>query len=462
MNSEAELLAFLPEAERDKHLNSLTAEQAEQLTYSWEFWSRPEQRAPKGDWFTWLVLAGRGFGKTRLGAEWIRQEICGDTPLSGGETHEIALIGETAADTRDVMVEGPAGLLHVHPPEFRPVYEPSKRLVTWPNGAKGHLYNATEPDQLRGPQHHIGWCDELAKWRYAQETWDMLQFGLRLGTNPRQLITTTPRPIPLLKKILSDPATEVTRGSTYDNRSNLAAQFFDKIVKQYEGTRLGRQELQAEILDDVPGSLWTRANFDEHRVTVEGAPHMQRIIVAIDPPAGAGDDESLAECGIMVVGLGVDGRGYVIDDLSCRMGPIGWARRAVSAVDMYDADAIVAEINQGGAMVTSTIKSVRETIKVIEVRASRGKVVRAEPISALYEQGRVSHIGGMAELEDQMVLFTPWGIEGDTTADRVDALVWGLTEIFPQMVKKDQRKKHVKIEGLESYSPHAMRRRQWA
>ena len=418
-------------------MERLSTEARAALLWSWRFWARPQQMAPEGDWNTWVMLAGRGFGKTRAGSEWIRQCVCGATPSAPGQYHRVALIAETAADARDVMVEGDSGILKVHPPAFRPRYEPSKRRLTWPNGAVATLYNATEPDQLRGPQHDLAWCDEMAKWRYASETWDMLQFGMRLG-RPRALITTTPRPIPVLRGILADAKTIVTRGRTYDNAANLAEAFLQQIKRKYEGTRLGRQEIDGEILDDVPGSLWTRDILDRSRKKQsDKLPDMQRVVVAIDP-AGKSQETALsdgtAETGIVVVGIGVDNRGYVLDDQTCSLSPNGWARRALSAYDMFSADCIVVETNQGGDMVKSTIQSVRPGINVREVHASRGKVTRAEPIAALYEQGRISHVGAFPGLEDQMVLFTPLGIAGETTGDRVDALVWGLTQLFPSIV----------------------------
>lgn len=419
---------------------TLTDETAAQLMHHWPFWARPSQIAPSGDWDGWLILAGRGFGKTRTGAEWVRSMVCGSTPLSGGKYGRIALVAETAADARDVMVEGESGLLATHPKDRRPLYEPSKRRVTWPNGAVATLFNATEPDQLRGPQHDLAWLDELAKWRYAQETFDMLQFGLRLGDKPRQCVTTTPRPTPLIRYLMKQDGWVITRGSTYDNKANLAPRFVQNIVKKYEGTRLGRQELNAEVLDDAPGALWTRAKLDEtRRKKTDKLPDMQRVVVAIDPAASSGDEEGQAETGIVVAGMGVDGRGYVLDDVSIRGTPNAWARQAVAAFDMHSADAIVAETNQGGAMVEQTIRSVRATIPYVGVRASRGKVTRAEPVAALYEQGRVSHVGAFPALEDQMVLFTPLGIEGETTADRTDALVWALSELFPSIVHKVEK-----------------------
>jgi phage terminase large subunit-like protein len=409
--------------------------QAAELLTDWRFWGRPSQQEPAGDWVTWLILAGRGFGKTRTGAEMVRAWASGGTPLGRGRYGRIALVAETAADARDVMVEGESGILAVHPLDFRPLYEPSKRRLTWPNGAVATLYNAVEPDQLRGPQHDAAWCDELAKWRYVQETWDQLQFGLRLGDNPRQVITTTPRPLAVLRQIMSDPRTVTTRGSTYDNRSNLAAAFFDSVITRYEGTRLGRQELAAEILDDMPGALWRRARIDELRKGEDDVPTLRRVIVAIDPAASTG--EGAGETGIIGTGLGDDRQGYVLEDASCSEGPDGWARRAVALFDRLDADAIVAEVNQGGDMVESVIRSVRPTVPVIKVRATRGKAVRAEPISALYEQGRVHHVGSLPALEDQMCQFDPvTGLAGGVSPDRVDALVWGLTELFPQLVTR--------------------------
>lgn len=418
-------------------IKSISPEQADALLHDWRFWARPNQIEPAGDWDGWLILAGRGFGKTRTGAEWVRDNVCGSTPHSGGKYGRIALVAETAADARDVMVEGESGLLATHPKDQRPIYEPSKRRVTWPNGAVATLFNATEPDQLRGPQHDLAWLDELAKWRYAQETFDMLQFGLRLGDKPRQCVTTTPRPTPLIRYLMKQPRWVVTKGSTYDNKANLAPSFVKQIISRYEGTRLGRQELNAEVLDDAPGALWTRASIEDHRRrSSDKLPDMARIVVAIDPNITNGNEDGQAECGMMVCGLGVDGRGYVLRDGSCRLPPSQWARRAISLYDEYSADCIVAEINQGGEMVEMVLRTHRPQVRFVAVRATRGKVTRAEPIAALYEQGRVSHIGAFSELEDQMVLFTPFGIEGGTTGDRVDALVWGFTELFPPMVSR--------------------------
>ncbi len=435
MLSPAAAFGMLPESERKAQYAALSAEAKASLLYSWRYWARPEQLEPTGDWLTWLLLSGRGFGKTRTGAEWIRSVVCGPTPLAKGQVEHVALIAETAADARDVLVEKKdGGVLAVHPRDFRPIYEPSKRRLTWPNGATGTLYNGSEPDQLRGPEHGAAWCDELAKWRYGEEAYSNMMFGLRLGSRPRKIITTTPRPIPIIRQLIADPTTYVTRGKTTDNIANLPESFLADVERKYGGTRLGRQELNGEVLDDVPGALWTRDMLDKHRLGKDRRPEFQRVVVAIDPAGKAGDDDT-AETGIVVAALGIDGRGYVLDDLTCSASPHGWASRAVSAYDLYDADAIIVETNFGGDMVKMAVKSVRQAINVIEVHASRGKVTRAEPIAALYEQGRISHIGSFAALEDQMVCFTPFGIVGDGKKDRADALVWALTNLFSALIR---------------------------
>jgi len=426
----AESLASLPASERDPLIAELDAAQAQALLFDWRFWARPNQLPPEGDWTTWLILAGRGFGKTRCGAEWLRAQACGATPLAPGRARRIALVAETAADARDVMVEGEAGLLTVHPPAFRPLFEPSKRRLTWPNGARATLYNAIEPDQLRGPQHDAAWADELAKWRHAAATWDQLQFGLRLGPRPRQVVTTTPRPIRTLKNLMEDPDTVITRGTSYENVANLAPAFVKRIIKRYEGTRLGRQELKAEILEDLPGALWTRARIESLRR--RAVPELQRIVVAVDPAVGGGTGSD--ETGIVVAGLGRDGHGYVLEDLSLRAGPDAWARRAVAAYRRWQADRIVGEVNNGGDLVEHVLRTVDPGVAYKAVRASRGKAARAEPVAALDEQGRVHHVGAFPELEDQMCAF---GRDFDRATagfspDRVDARVWALTELMLQ------------------------------
>jgi len=334
----------------------------------------------------------------------------------------MALVGATAADARDVMVEGESGLLNVCPPWNKPRYEPSKRRVTWPNGALATLYSADEPDRLRGPQHDGALCDELAAWRY-DDAWDQLMFGLRLGQRPRVVVATTPRPTSLIKRLLKAPTTAVTRGTSYDNRANLAPTFFAQIVAKYEGTRLGRQELNAELLEDVEGALWQRASMiDAHRVEV--APQLRRIVVGVDPSVADGGERD--EAGIVVCGMSLDGQGYVLADHSLSASPDGWAKAAVAAYRTHSADRIVAEVNNGGAMVEATIRTVERGVSYKALHASRGKQTRAEPIAALYEQGRIHHVGAFPSLEDQMCGWVP----GDSSPDRMDALVWALTELM--------------------------------
>lgn len=429
-------------------LNSLSDAALEELLYDWRFWGRPDQLTPAGDdWLTWLILAGRGFGKTRTGAETIRDWACGKTPLARGRYSRFAIIAETAADARDVMVEGESGLLACHPADFRPLYEASKRRLTWPNGAIGTLYYGTEPDQLRGPQHDAGWLDELAKYAYAREVWDQFQFGLRLGDLPRSIITTTPRGIPLLREILADPTTVVTKGRTMDNAANLAKRFIERIHKRYAGTRLGRQELDAELLDDLPGALWTRSMFDvpegskaRGRVAALQLPDLVRVVVAVDPSGTSGDEDDGDSIGIIVAGVDEAGHGYVLADRSVKEGPAGWGRAAVEAYHAFGADRIIGESNFGGAMVEAVIRAVDPDVSYKAVKASRGKVLRAEPVAALYEQGRVSHVTGadlkdqdgvgLAEVEDQLCLFSNTGYHGDGSPDRADALVWAITELM--------------------------------
>ena len=382
---------------------------------TWRDVARAEQVAPAGDWSTWLYMAGRGSGKTRAGAEWVHEQIAAGCK-------RIALVGATAADVRDVMIEGESGILATARSGARPVYEPSRRRVTWPNGAIATTYSAEEPERLCGPQHDGAWADELGAWKY-EAAWDMLLLGLRLGAEPRALVTTTPRPTKLVRSLLSDANTITTRGSTYDNRDNLAPSYFASIITRYEGTRMGRQELMGELVDDVPGALWTLSLLDGLRV--QAAPDLARVIVAVDPAVTSGAESD--ETGIVVVGIGVDGHGYVLADRSCRMSPDGWARRAAQAYHEYQADRLIVEDNQGGEMVAFLLGTVDATVPIKRIRASRGKRLRAEPVAALYEQGRVHHVGVYPDLEDQMASFTGDGGEHD---DRVDAMVHALTEVM--------------------------------
>ena len=434
-HSGAEKLAILPEDERRKIIGKLSDGQAEELRWDWSFWARPKQLAPAGDWSTWAIRAGRGFGKTRTGTGWVHKRAMAEPK------RWIALIGRTPADVRDYMIEGPGGLLRNTKPDERPEYKPSIRRVQWPNGSWATIYSGDEPDQLRGFSGDTAWIDELAKFRYPRECWDSLQFGMREPSldQPRTLITTTPRPLKILQSIEAMDSTVVVKGSSYENRANLDPKWFDETILAYEGTRFGRQEIHAEILGDVPGAFWHRANLDEFRRPKGDVPEMSRIVVGVDPAATS--SENANETGIIVVGLGemdVSQHGFVLDDWSLKGAPDDWAKAAVAAYHLHDADRIVAEKNQGGEMVEAVLRSVEPNLPIELVTATRGKSIRAEPVSALYEQGRIHHVGSFEALEDQMVSFTASGslLRGDgDSPDRVDALVWAFTELFPGMVR---------------------------
>lgn len=373
------------------------------------------------------MLGGRGAGKTRTGAEWVRGIALGEPDFAEPALRRIALIGETFADARNVMVEGPAGILAVHARHERPVWSPSLRKLEWPNGTVAHVFSAEDPDSLRGPQFEAAWADELAKWRHVEETWDMLQFGLRLGAHPRQMVTTTPRPIPLLKRFLADPSVAVSRARTSDNAANLAPAFLDAVVGRYAGTRLGRQELDGDIIEDRPDALWTRDMIESNRV--EAPPPLQRIVVAVDPPASS--SKRADACGIVAAGMGDDGRAYVLEDATMQgLKPPEWASRAVAIYRRLEADALIVETNQGGEMATGVIREVDPSVPVASVRATRGKYLRAEPVSVLYAQGRVRHVGALPELEDELCDFGPGGLTSGRSPDRMDALVWALTELM--------------------------------
>ena len=415
-------LATLPIADRENILNKLTPEELERAFYDFEFtWARPNQLPPLGDWLVWLIMAGRGMGKTRAAAEFVRSEV------AKGKAGRVALVAKTPADARDVMIEGDSGILQISPPWDKPLYEPSKRRLTWKNGASALIFSSKEPDQLRGPQYDLAWGDEIRNWYYPQETWDNIMFGLRLGEHPRCVVTTTPLPISVIKNIMKAPDTVVTTGSTYENRANLAPSFFRQIISKYEGTRLGRQEIKAEMLEDVPGALWSRAN-----ILYQAPPDLQRVVVAIDPAATSGDEAD--ETGIVVAGKGIDGYGYVLADRSARVSPDSWARRAVQAFDDFHSDRIIGEVNNGGEMVGLTIGTVRKNLPYTAVHASRGKATRAEPIAALYEQHKIFHAQPLEILEDQLVTWTP---ESGDSPDRLDALVWALTELM--LPKEDEQ-----------------------
>ncbi len=396
--------------------------------------ARLDQLPPEGDWTTWLMLGGRGAGKTRAGAEWVRRLVLGGTVVKGGAVQRIALVGETLADVRDVMVKGESGLLSLDWGRGEnPRWVGSGRRLELPHGAVAFAFSSEDPESLRGPQFSAAWCDELAKWKHAEATFDMLQFGLRLGSRPRQVVTTTPRPIPLLKRIIADPGTTISKARTHDNAKNLAAAFLKNIVARYQGTRLGRQELDAELIEERADALWHRAGIETCRV--KAAPALQRIVVAVDPPASSG--EHADACGLVAAGLGADGIGYVLADATAeRLSPARWAKRAIDLYHKLEADRIVAEVNQGGEMVETLIRQADADVPVETVRAYRGKWLRAEPIAALYEQDRVRHVGAFPALEDEMCDFALGGLSSGRSPDRLDALVWALTAL---MLKKEAK-----------------------
>jgi phage terminase large subunit-like protein len=409
----------------DGVMSSIPPEQHARLLYEWRAWARPEQLPPEGNWRTWLVLAGRGFGKTRTGAEWVRARV------ASGQAKHVIIAGPTAGDIRDVMIEGESGLLAVSPPWDRPLYEPSKSRVTWPNGAVATLIPSEEPERFRGKQASAIWCDELAAWQYGQESWDMLQFGNRLGS-PRVMVTTTPKPSKLLNAIIADPTTIVTRGSTFDNASNLSPEFIATMHDKYDGTRLGRQELYAEVLNDVEGALWSHALIERARIRDKGLYDLQRVVVAVDPSGSA--KKTADEAGIVVAGVGnctckgkLEMHGFVLEDLSGRYSPDEVGRRAVGAYHRYNANRLVAEDNFGGQIVADLIHLIDPRVAYKAVRASRGKIVRAEPVAAMYEQGKVHHVGMFAKMEDEMTTFTS---SSPTSPGRLDAVVWALTDLL--------------------------------
>jgi len=379
--------------------------------------ARPAQIPPAGAWQYWLLKAGRGFGKTRVGGEWT---------IKQAREHpgcRLALVAPTAADARDIMVEGESGILTISPDGFMPLYEPSKRRLTWPNESQAALYSAEEPDRLRGPAHHYAWCDELAAWKNMR-TWDMLMFGLRLGKDPQVVITTTPRPIPIIKDLMKDPRCIVTGGSSYENKDNLSPKFLTDIVQKYEGTRLGRQELNAEILDDNPGALWHRDVIENLRV--QKAPQMVRIVVGVDPAVSGGEESD--ETGIIVDGIAANGHGYTLADYTLRGSPLEWARAVVRAFNDWKADRVIGEVNNGGDLVEMNLRQVDRNIPFKSVHATRGKAIRAEPIAALYEQGKWHHLGAFPQLEDQLCEWMP-NEPNQKSPDRLDAHVWAAVEL---------------------------------
>lgn len=386
----------------------------------------PHQLPPEGGWRNWVIMGGRGAGKTRAGAEWVRSMVEGAKPLDPGRARRLAIVGETVDQTREVMIFGESGILACSPPDRRPEWHAGRKMLIWPNGATAQVFSAHSPEALRGPQFDAAWVDELAKWPKAQDTWDMLQFGLRLGEAPRVCVTTTPRNVPVLKGVLKQSSTVVTHAATEANRANLAASFLKEVQARYAGTRLGRQELDGVLMEEAEGALWSLGMIESGRV--DDVPPLDRVVVAVDPPVTghAGSDE----CGIVVAGIaGVDV--YVLADLSVQgVGPTEWARVAAGAVQDWGADRLVAEVNQGGDLVEAVIRQVAPDVPFRKLHATRGKTVRAEPVAALYEQGRVHHVRGLGVLEDQLCAMTRAGYVGGGSPDRADALVWALHELI--------------------------------
>ena len=413
-------------------MNELPSDVLRALPYMFEFWAMPHQLAPEGDWRTWVALGGRGAGKTRAGAEWVRMQVEGSGPMDPGRARRVALVAETFDQAREVMVFGDSGILACSPEDRKPVWEAARRRLVWPNGAVAQIFSAHDPDALRGPQFDAAWVDELAKWPKAEETWDMLQFALRLGDDPRQVVTTTPRDVPILKRILGAESTVMTHASTWENRANLAASFLDEVEERYGGTRLGRQELDGLLIEEVEGALWPPAVLKKAEGDVPDA--FDRIVVAVDPPVTGGSTSD--DCGIVVAGAVMDGppqewRAFVLEDASVSASsPLEWAHAAVAAFHRHEADRLVAEINQGGELVETVLRQVDGHAPYRGVHASRGKAARAEPVAALYEQGRVLHVPGLGALEDEMRLMTRCGYRGRGSPDRVDALVWALTDLI--------------------------------
>lgn len=424
--------------EFDAWLESLDPLTALMVKHDWSLWARPSQRKPEGDWEVWIIMAGRGYGKTRPGSETVI-----DWSIELGQMYgkgHIGLIGKDPEDVRKVMIEGESGILACSPPWYKPHFEPTKKSLTWPNGVVASYYSSEEPDDLRGPQHHKLWGDEICKWKHAEDVWDMASFGLRLGHEPQALITTTPRPIEVLKKLIKDAKTVVTGGHMNENRVNLASTFLKRMKEKYEGTRLGRQELAAELLSDTPGALWTLGGIDRDRIDPSQMDmELYRIALAVDPAATDPEEmrrkdpelmDELAETGIVVCGQGANNHLYVLHDFSGQYSPNEWGIKAATHYETLKCESLIGEVNNGGAMVEHVIKvAARELgydVNFKAVHASRGKRTRAEPVAALYEQGRGHHVGMFPELEDQMSTWVP----GMKSPDRMDALVWGATEVM--------------------------------
>jgi phage terminase large subunit-like protein len=441
MRSGADWLSSATPEQVDDFIGGLSENALLALPWMFEFWALAHQLPPEGIWKTWVIMGGRGAGKTRAGSEWVRSQVEGAGPGDVGVARRVALVGETIDQVREVMVFGDSGILACSPPDRRPEWQATRKQLVWPNGAVAQVFSAHEPESLRGPQFDAAWVDELAKWKNGQKAWDQLQFALRLGKNPQQVVTTTPQNVAVLKQILKNPSTVMTHAPTDANRAYLAASFLEEVRTRYAGTFMGSQELDGLLIEDVQGALWSTAAIEAQRLTV--APRCQRIVVAVDPPVtGHGGSD---ECGIVVVGAVTEGppqswRAVVLEDASVTgASPEQWARAAIAAMERHGADRLVAEVNQGGDLVEGVIRQIDPLVPYRAVRASRGKGARAEPVSALYEQGRVAHLRGMAKLEEQMCQMTAQGFLGKGSPDRVDALVWALTDLIVEPSEKYQK-----------------------
>lgn len=437
MRSGAAWLASATQEAVDAFLEDLSDEALLALPWIFEFWALPHQLPPEGAWKTWIILGGRGAGKTRAGAEWVRGQVEGNRPTDAGRARRVALVGETQDQVREVMIFGDSGIIACSPPDRRPDWNGTRRTLTWPNGAVAQVFSAHDPDSLRGPQFDAAWVDELAKWKRAEETWDMLQFALRLGANPQQVVTTTPQNVAVLKAIMNNPSTVMTHAPTEANRAYLASTFLDEVQRRYGGTLLGAQELEGRLIEDVDGALWTLALIE--RAQGNAPDKLDRIVVAVDPPVSG--KETSDECGIVVFGVVTQGpprewRGVVLEDASVRGSANDWAQAAMDAFHRHSADRLVAEVNQGGALVEAMVRQVDPLVPFRAVHASRGKSQRAEPVAALYEQGRIVHLPGLQRLEEQMCRMSRRGFEGKGSPDRVDALVWAVTEAMLDPARK--------------------------
>ena len=432
LKSGASLIASVSPRQQARFLKALGNDAIEALPYLFDFWAMAHQLPPPGDWRTWVIMGGRGAGKTRAGAEWVRSIAEGPTPRSTGLAQRIAIVADTLDQAREISVFGQSGIMALSPEDRRPKWISGRRMLEWPNGAQAHLFSASDPERLRGPQFDAAWADELAKWRYGSETWDMLQFGLRLGAFPRTVVTTTPKNVDVLRKLLARDGTALSTATTFANAANLAPSFIEQVIATYGGQRLGRQELEGEMLEDVEGALWRAQQLAA--LEVRDVPQLSRIVVAIDPPVTgrAGSDS----CGIIVAGVVMQGppqswEAYVLEDASVSAAsPQTWAKAAIAAMDRHHADRLVAEVNQGGDLVEQVIRQVDPLVPYRAVTATKGKVTRAEPVAALYEQGRVRHLPGLGMLEDQMCQMALQGYLGKGSPDRVDALVWALHDLM--------------------------------